>query len=258
MKNPFPLFLLSATALLSGCVTQEVAPDPSILRVGVSPNSQPMVFKQNGKIAGIEAEFAQKVGEALGRKIVFVEVPWDKQIDYLNQGRTDVIMSGMTITEARSILVDFTTPYMQSGLTPIFRRDSYDPSGMLASIVRNQNKPVGYVKDTTSEQFVFQHFMNAKKIGYAKASSGIDALKRGRLGLFINDAPMIWWQFANNESELVAFPDVLNIEPLAWAVRKGDSKLLNQLNALIAKWDKDGTSQKIVQHWIPFFRRSGN
>ncbi len=42
--------LLALLSLISGCMTKQVAPDPSILRVGVSPNSQPLIYKQNSSI----------------------------------------------------------------------------------------------------------------------------------------------------------------------------------------------------------------
>ena len=38
------------------------------LRVGITPNLPPLAFKQDGKIVGIEADFAQKLGTALGRE----------------------------------------------------------------------------------------------------------------------------------------------------------------------------------------------
>jgi polar amino acid transport system substrate-binding protein len=245
--------LLALTTLISGCITQGTAPDPSILRVGVSTDSQPMVFKQNGQVSGIEADFARLLGKKLNRKIVFVEIPWNKQLDYLEQNKTDIIMSGMTVTGARSIRIDFSTPYMQSGLSAIFRRDSYDISGLLGSTIKNQNKPVGYIKGTTGELFVFQRYVNSEKKGYTKSAAAISALKSGKINMFVHDAPMLWWIYAHNESDLIAFPDVLNFEPLAWGVRKGNTELLDQVNALVAQWEKDGTTQKIIKKWIPGF-----
>ncbi len=245
--------LLSVVALLAGCVTQSVAPSPDILRVGVSANSQPVIFKQGGVISGIEADYAKLLGEALGKEICFIEVPWNKQLDYLEQNKTDIIMSGMTVTGARSIRINFATPYMQSGMSGLFRRDAYDPSGLLASTVINQNKRIGYIKETTGEIFVMQRFPRAEKKAFSNASAAVKALKNGKIEMFIYDAPMVWWLSAMNESELVAFPDVLNVEPLAWGVRKSDMALLDQLNALVAQWGKDGTSKKIIQNWIPTF-----
>lgn len=243
--------LLSIVVLVAGCITQRVAPDPSVLRVGISPNSKPVAFKQGGEIAGIEADFAQLLGKELGRKVVFIEVPWKQQIEYLEKNKTDIIMSGMTITSARNIRIDFSRPYMQSGMSGLFRRDAYDPAGLLASTIINQNKRIGAVKGTTGEMFVLQRFPRSEKKTYSTASAAASALTNGKIDMFIHDAPMVWWLSALNERELVAFPDVLNVEPVAWGVRKSDTQLLDQINAAVAKWEKDGSRQKIIQKWIP-------
>ncbi len=252
MKRMVGLFsLFTILALLAGCITQSPAPDPTVLRVGVSPNSQPVIFKQGGVVSGIEADFAQLIGREVGRKVVFVEVPWNKQIDYLEENKTDIIMSGMTITAARNIRINFATPYMQSGISGLFRRDAYDPSGLLASTIINQNKRIGFVKGTTGEFLAMQRFPRSEKKSYSKSPAAVSALKSGKIDMFLHDAPMIWWLSAMNESDLVAFPNVLNFEPLAWGVRKNDTVLLEQLDALVARWEKDGTRLKIIKKWIP-------
>ncbi|MEN7973753.1 MAG: transporter substrate-binding domain-containing protein [Verrucomicrobiota bacterium] len=247
------VFLFSVVAILAGCQTTNMDPDPSVLRVGVTPRSQPMAFKQGGQVVGIEADFAQKLGEALNRKVVFIEVPWEKQIDYLEQNKTDIIMSNMTITAPRSIRINFSSPYMQSGMSGLFRRDNYDASGLIASTVRNQTKRIGFVKNTTGEYFCMQRFVRGERIGYAKTADAVAALKNNKIDMFIHDAPIVWWLSAINESSLVAFREVLNVEPLAWGVAKHNMALLDQVNAQLAQWEKDGTSKKIIQNWIPSF-----
>lgn len=248
------VFLFSMAALLAGCQTANVKSDPSVLRVGVTPRSQPMIYKQGGQIVGIEADFARKLGGALNRKVVFVEVPWEKQIDYLEQGKTDIIMSNMTITPPRSMRINFSTPYMQSGLSGLFRRNSSDVSGLTGSTMINQNKRIGFLKSTTGEYFCIQRFTKAELTGYAKASDGVNALKNNKIDMFVHDAPIIWWLSAVNERELIAFPEVLNTEPLAWGIAKYNTTLLDEVNGLIAQWKKDGTSKKIIQTWIPPFK----
>lgn len=202
---------------------------------------------------GIEADFAQKLGQALNRKVVFTEVSWNKQIDYLEANRIDVIMSGMSITPARSIRINFANPYLQSGLSAAFRRENSDMSGLLANILLNQDKRVGFVENTTGELFCVQRFTKARKQGYSTAKAGINALKAGRIDVFVHDAPVVWWLAANNEAEIVAFPELMNVEPLAWGVGKHNMALLDAINALVLQWEKDGTSEKIIKNWIPSF-----
>jgi ABC-type amino acid transport substrate-binding protein len=247
------VFVFSVLALLVGCQTTNVAPDPSILRVGVSANSQPLIFKQGGQIMGIEADFAQKLGQALNRHVVIIEVPWDKLIDSLEANRIDIIMSGMSITPARSIRINFANPYLHSGLSAAFKRDQSDLSSLLANILRFQDKRVGYVNNTTGEFYCMQRFTKARKNGYSSAQSGINALKAGKIDMFVHDAPIIWWLSANNEAAVVSFPELLNIEPLAWGVGKHNAALLDEINGLVVRWEQDGTSVKIIKNWIPNF-----
>jgi len=210
-------------------------------------------FEQGDQIVGIEADFARELGKALNREVAFVKVPWDKQIDSLEQNKTDIIMSNMTITAPRRIRINFSTPYLQSGLSGLFRRNTADPSGLIGSTIVNQNKRIGFVKNTTGEYFCMQRFKRGELIGYSKAANAVNALKNDKIDMFIHDAPMIWWQSALNERELIAFPEVLNVEPLAWGVGKHNMALLDEVNALLALWEKDGTSKKIIQNWIPSF-----
>jgi len=246
-------FLSAVIALLAGCQTATVPPDPSVLRVGVTPDSPPLVFKQGGQIMGIEADFAQKLGRALNRRVVFVEVPWDKQIDYLEANRTDIIMSGMSITPPRSIRINFTTPYLNSGLTAAFRRADCDPSGMLANVIRNQEKRIGFVRNTTGEFFCMERFVKARREAFSSAEAGILALKTGKIDAFVHDAPMVWWLAAHNEADVVSFPELLNIEPLAWGIGKHNMALLDEVNAALAQWQQDGTCSRILKNWIPNF-----
>jgi polar amino acid transport system substrate-binding protein len=247
------LGLLVVAALISGCAS--VAPDPSILRVGVSPDSQPIIFKQGGAISGIEASFAEKLGAGLGRRVVFVEVPWKKQIETLEQNKTDIIMSGMTVTAARNIRVNFAVPYLRSGLTGLFRRDAYNAKGLVASLAVNQMKGIGYVKNTSGEFFVMKNFSAFDKKGYSTAKAAAKALKKGKINIVIHDAPMLWQIFAENETALVAFPEFLNAEPLAWAMRKGDLKLLDEVNTQLKSMDEDGTRERVIKNWIPALNR---
>jgi polar amino acid transport system substrate-binding protein len=212
-----------------------------------------MIFKENGQIMGIEADFANLLGTSLNREVVFIEVPWDKQIDYLEQNKTDIIMSNMAITEARSIRINFTTPYLQSGLSALFARSKYDPAGLIPSTILNQSGRIGYVQDTTGEFFCMQRFSRGKLTGFKSSEEGVLALRNGKLDMFISDAPMIWWQSSVHERSLVAFPEVLNIEPIAWGIGRHNSLLFDQVDALVKKWDEDGTSSSIIRNWLPSF-----
>ena len=132
-RNSRTAVTLALTLLaLAGCRTgsgQPAAPSPPPsppLRVGVTPSSPPFAFRQGGELVGLDVDFARALAGALGRPLQLREVDWDDQIPTLLAGRTDVIMSGMTITPARQVRMAFSDPYLSSGLLAVVRRGDRD------------------------------------------------------------------------------------------------------------------------------------
>jgi len=233
---------------------------PPPLRVGIAPNYPPLAFKQNGQLKGIEVDFAGRLGKELGREVILVETPWDDLPKALLEDKTiDVVMSGTSITERRKERVDFTDPYMNIGQMALIRNADY-PSKIHST--RNLNKPtlrIGFTSNTTSEHYAREHFPNAKLQGFPDTDAGVAALRKKQIDVFIADAPAVWrvtGGLLSKETELRGLYRPMTREDLAWAVRKGDDPLRLQLNAVIAKWRKDGTLQDVVDDWITVKKRT--
>ena len=87
-----------------------------LLRVGVTSTYPPVIFRQEGQFAGIEADLAALLGTRLGRTVHFVEVPWTGQIDALLAGRTDIVMVGhVDHRRARAPRGLRAEPYLEGG-----------------------------------------------------------------------------------------------------------------------------------------------
>jgi len=94
------LYLGILIILTFGCVpvnsptTGQSGLDQNTLKVGVSTNYPPIIYKENGKPAGLETDFAIGLADFMGRKLQFIQVKWEDQIPALLSGKTDIIMSG--------------------------------------------------------------------------------------------------------------------------------------------------------------------
>ena len=250
MKRIIGLF--SMVALLVGCITQSVPPDPNILRVGVSPNSQPIIFKQGGIVSGIEADFANLLGKALDRKVVFVEVPWDKQIDSLEQNKTDIIMSGMSVTEARKVRMAFSSSYLTVGQMPLVRDEDIHKYPGLYSI-RFCKGNVGTVEGTTGDYIVQRSFTKARRTPFSSSEKAVKALIEEKIDMFIYDAPVIIWLASENESEGLAPVRIfLTEEYLAWALRYEDTDLLQKTNEFLVSRRDSGELKSVIKKWMPY------
>src|SRR5688572_3352430 len=115
------LFLFGLLSLVPAQGSAGSATEP--LRVGVTANFPPMIYKEGGKLVGVEADFARALGEELGRPVSLVELNWEDQIPALVEGRTDIVMSSMSITRPRQLRVAFTRPYLAMGQGVLVRRE---------------------------------------------------------------------------------------------------------------------------------------
>ena len=246
------LIVLLATVALAAAPGSRAA-EPVPLKVGVTPSFPPVIYKDHGKLVGVEADFAKILGEELGRPVEFVEVKWEDQIPALADGRTDIIMSGMSVTRARELRIAFTRPWLVIGQMALVRRE--DAYRYALGFPARPDGTIGVVKATTGDFMVQQEFSGSKHKDYKHSEDGAKALMKKRIDLFICDAPTIWWLAGMHEADgLIAVPILLTQEPLAWGVRRSDTDLLNAASAALEKMQQSGRANAIIKHWIPLFQ----
>jgi len=238
--------LLCVTAALPAQGQSQATTKP--LRVGVSPVYPPMIFKQGKELAGVEVDLARALGRQLGREIEFVEVPWKDQVEALNDGRTDIIMSSMSITPARRYVVNFSKPYYVTGQMALVRRE--DKLEYALGFPYKLKGTVGVLKATTGEFLVQRDFPKSTVKSFTSSEEAAKALMKKKISLFISDSTVIWHLAGKYDSEgLSPVTILLTEEPLGWAVRKTDDALLQSVNDFIEKSAKDGTLVKVFRRW---------
>lgn len=230
------------------------------LRVGVSADYAPVVFKDNGKVVGIEAGLAKYVAELTGMTLSLVEIPWDNLEKALNNDEIDVVMSGVSVTEERKKRVDFTSSYMTIGQMVLIKADNIMSLASKMSMY-SAGKRFGVEKNTTGEQYVKSEFSSSKVLSFKSVKEGIKALKADKVDYFIHDAPTIWQYTVlprTQDKELFGLYEYMTKEPLAWAVKKGNTRLLEKLNTALSTMQSKGFVNKVVNQWIPFKVEVGN
>ena len=256
------IFLIAAPLWTTGCVlgdqkTSEslvIPPDINTLRVGVTPNAPPLIFKQANKIVGLEADLAKELAKNLGKSLRFVELEWEDQIPALLENRIDIIMSGMSITGLREVRIVFTIPYFKSGQMALIRREDAArfSTGFFALTT---SSGIGVIKDTTGEYFVETNYSSIKKKIFTTPRSAAKAVIDKKIDMFIYDAPMIIYLASENENKgLTVMSALLTEEYLAWGIRKDNKNLLESANEFLRTFNQEGKLNPIIQYWLPFAR----
>jgi polar amino acid transport system substrate-binding protein len=250
MTKLFWSLLASLGMLQAVCVGAGAAEAATPLRVGVAPVSPPMIYKEGGKVVGVEADLAQALGKELGRPIQFVEVPWEDLIDALANNKIDIIMSSMSVTRARQFRLAFSDPYMRVGQMALVRADEKQGANMFSMSLAKRK--VGLRKGTTGDLVVQQDFPRADRKYYKTDEDGAQALIKGKIDLFVDDSTMIWYLAGTYEAKgLTVAPVMLSDEVLAWGMRRSDTALQESVNAYLRKAKASKELDKLLHRWIP-------
>jgi ABC-type amino acid transport substrate-binding protein len=221
------------------------------LRVGVSADYPPLVFEQEGRVMGIEADNAMAVGEIIGRKIVISNMPFESLMPALLANEIDVIMSGFSVTGARSEQVLFTESFMLVGQMAIMHRDKIARFSQPWSVYRPGVR-IGVEPGTTGASFAERELKEAEVKFFQDSDAAFEGLRADNIDLYIHDAPTSWRLATNPENaDLISLYSPMTEEMLAWAVRPGDEALATDLNRALSVMKSNGTLQYILNRWIP-------
>lgn len=252
------VFLILLCLITSGCIQAtetgaSVKASNNVLRVGVSANSPPLIYKKGTQFTGLESDFARQLGVYLGKDVKIISVPWDKQLDYLDAGKTDIIMSGMTVTDKRAYRVNFSLPYLNSGQLMVSKLENKSRFNKGIYSLMNSPYVIGTIENTTGDYLITKTINQAKRKQFKKSKDAIAAVISGEIDVFVYDAPMACYYAAMNEqNSLTVHLDLLSHENLAWAIAKENTLLLEQVNQFITGIHKSGELQKTIKRWIPY------
>jgi polar amino acid transport system substrate-binding protein len=220
--------------------------------VGIAPNYPPLAFTRQGRLTGLEVDFARGLEAQLGRPVALIELAWDALIPALESGTIDVIMSGMSITEERAQRVWFVSHYLQVGQMAIFRK----ADGLLLSsptLLTMTDRRVGFVAGTTGAAYVHGHLSKAQYVPLGSTDAGLQALRAGEIDVFVHDA-VTAWHLADDEANTMLTSSFVPLteEYLAWAVRSTDEALHRDLQAVLERWRRSGHLQELFNTWLQF------
>jgi ABC-type amino acid transport substrate-binding protein len=255
------LVVVCLVGLLGGCASfgggegsGEPTTGPAPLKVGVAANAPPMVYKNGqGELQGLEVDFANRLGKALGRPVVFVPMDFEDLIGSVRSGEIDIIMAGMTITPAREQKVLFVTPYLKTGQCVMVRMEDkfnyYAPPSILQA-----KGWVGAESGTTGDSFARRYMTNASVWGYSSLAKAGEALLKRKVDLVIGDMPTIVYLARLSQAEpdgAYAVQTMLTIEFLAWGVAPKNAALKAQCDRVLQGWQGDGSLYSMINAWVP-------
>ena len=229
-----------------------------------------------GELEGAEIDFGNEACERMAVTCEWVTQDWDGIIPALLQGKYDIIIAGMSITEERKEKVNFTTGYMTDGARFAVLKNSglanLNIAGMAKVNLNNaggkeqaaigqliaamDGKTVCVQSSTIHQNFLEKHMSGAVdvKLYQAVDDHNLD-LAAGRCDAVLADVGSIIDFMESDGGVDVAFTGPTFSggvfgDGVGGAVRKEDTDILEMWNAAIAEMSKDGTTAKITKEWF--------
>ncbi|MFK3980792.1 basic amino acid ABC transporter substrate-binding protein [Micromonospora sp. NPDC050397] len=212
----------------------------------------PFQSKDNsGKVVGFDVDIVDLAAKKLGLTQEIVDTPFEgiKSGADLNAGKCDVAAAGMTITDERKKVLDFSAPYFdatQALVVPVGK-----PYKTLADLA---GKRLGVQGATTGEDYVKQQVqqqgLKIEVVSYKDLGAEQQALATGQIEAAVGDLP-VWNEYVKaNPGKVVVAGGFDTGEQYGLAVKKGNAKLLETINQALTEARADGSYDKIYEQWI--------
>ena len=197
-----------------------------------------------GEFEGIDIEAAQAIADKLGLELQIDDMDFDAALLSVQQGKADIVMAGVTVTDERKAVMDFSDSYA-TGIQSIIVPEGSD----IASPDDLAGKKIGTQRGTTGYIYCTDDFGEDAVVAYDSGLTAVQALNNGQVdAVVIDNAPAKEYVAAN--PGLKVLETSYAEEDYAIGMNKDNTALVEAVNAALEELKADGTLQSIVDKYI--------
>lgn len=219
-----------------------------VLRIGSDTTYPPMetVDDKTGEIVGFDIDLVNAVCERINCTAEFITTAWDGIFATLAQGEFDMVVSGVSITEERDKIVDFSEPYLVVNQAILMRAEDEDLS--LDDLKRPGSKLASQTGTTNAQ--LAEELVGRENVSLFDTFSGaVLALQNGDVQGVIIDGTSAAAYEQEFAGELIVGVTGLNADPLGLVFQEGDD-MVDAFNEGLAEIKADGTLDALIaQYW---------
>ena len=210
----------------------------------------------DNNVIGIDPDIAQVIAEKLGLELVIDNIDFDAALMAVQEGRADVMLAGMSYSEERDLVMDFSDTYATGYQVIIVREDDDRIAGgnddlMLVDADGNviEDVQIGVQRGTTGELYCQDSYGVDKVTSLDNGSVAVQALLNGQVDCVVIDiGPAEEYVEANPGLKIVE--GAYTIEDYCVGVDEGNTALLEAVNKALNEMIDDGTVDEIMNQYI--------
>lgn len=216
------------------------------IRIATETSFKPFSYLDtNGNPIGFEIDLANALCTQMKAECEIVAQDWDSLIPNLNANKFDAIMSGMSVTEERKQVVDFSEPYFNNTLVLVAKK------GSNVGLKDVDGKNVAVQQATVSGDYLAKNHPKAVIKSYDKQDNAYLDLSAGRVDFMLSDiVPMLDWLKTDNGQAFEVKGEPIDIQDtIAIAIRK-DDPIKAKFNTALGELKANGEYDKLVAKYF--------
>lgn len=214
------------------------------LTISTSPDFPPFEYTNDaGDVIGIEPDLMNLICEKLGLELQIDAMDFNSALLAAENGKSDAVVSGVTVKEDRKALFDFTTSYTTITQAIV----SKEADNITMENLGNYN--IGVQAGTTGQEFVEEDFGTDKVTAYDTYSLVFQALDNGQVDCIVMD-DAVAKQYIAGKSGLVMNTTTYQPEEYAFGFHKGNEALVSAVNSALQELIDDGTVQGLLDKYM--------
>ena len=197
-----------------------------------------------GTIEGIDVDTAQAIAEKLGLELQIDDMDFDAALLSVQQGKADIAMAGITVTDERMAVMSFSDSYA-TGIQSVIVPEGSD----ITSVDDLAGKKIGTQRGTTGYLYCSDDFGEDAVVAYDNGLTAVQALNNGQVdAVVIDNEPAK--AYVESNPGLKILDTSYAEEDYAIGMNKSNAALLEAVNAALEELKADGTLQAIVDKYI--------
>lgn len=244
MKKLFALMLSLVLALsLSAALA-----DDNTLTMATNASFPPYEFYDGETVTGIDVDICAAIAEKLGMEFEVADMEFDAILSAVSSGKADVGMAGMTVTEERKQMINFSSSYATGIQAVIVKEDS--PITTVDDLYADgASYKIGVQLSTTGDIYATEDFGEENVVPYPNGNDATMALIAGKVDCVIIDNEPAKAYVAANEG-LKVLETSYAVEDYAACIAKDNTELLEKFDAALKELIDDGTVAAIIGKYI--------
>ena len=198
----------------------------------------------SGDLEGIDIEVAGAIAKKLGLELQVDDMDFDAALLAAQQGKSDIVMAGVSVTEERQKVMEFSDSYATGVQVIIVKEDSE-----IASVEDLEGKMIGTQRGTTGNIYCTDDYGEDHITTYDNGLTAVQALMNGQVDCVVIDQEPAKAFVAANQGLKILETEYVS-EDYAIGMAKGNTALQSAVNKALAELQEDGTVQSIVDKYI--------